>query len=53
MKPTWYTHRKKAEGALIREDIRIAKTIQKERPNLTWDEALRLARVLLDPISVL
>lgn len=53
MKPTWYSHRKKTEDARIQDEIRTAKAIQKERPNLTWDEALRLARVLLDPIPVL
>ena len=53
MKPTWYKYRQKAEDARIQEEIRTAKKIQKERSDITWTEALRLARVLLDPIPVL
>lgn len=50
MKPTWYKYRQQSENARIQEEIRTAKKIQKERPDITWTEALRLARVLLDPI---
>jgi len=53
MKPTWYTHRKVAKEARINFEHRTAKALQKERPNLTWTDALHLARLFLDQDPVL
>jgi len=53
MNTTWYSHRDKLENARIQEEILLAKDIRKDHPDITWTEALRVARVLLDPIPVL
>ncbi len=53
MNQTWHSHRKNMEDERIQEEIRLAKKIQKDFPDMKWTEALRLARVLLDPIAVI
>ena len=50
---SWYEHRANLEAARINDEVITAKSLRKDRPDITWSEALRLAKQLWDKVPII
>jgi hypothetical protein len=48
---SWYEYRTKK--LRINDEVITAKSLRKDRPDITWSEALRLAKQLWDKVPII